>query len=105
MESSSQNVYATEQKKNSEAVEDRENESVSKKRQTNDFETKYIKIKDERGNEVILNIKEMLKAVSVTDEAFEEKLRGPIYEENPEATRFVLCNIEAQHQTKEIYSA
>lgn len=62
------------------------------------------KIKDERGNEVILNIKEMLKAVSVTDEAFEEKLRGPIYEENPEATRFVLCNIEAQHQTKEIYS-
>ncbi len=62
------------------------------------------KIKNERGNEVILNIKEMLKAVSVTDEAFEEKLRGPIYEENPEATRFVLCNIEAQHQTKEIYS-
>ena len=62
------------------------------------------KIKNERGNEVILNIKEMLKAVSVTDEAFEEKLRGPVYEENPEATRFVLCNIEAQHQTKEIYS-
>ena len=35
---------------------------------------------------------------------FEEKLRGPIYDENPEATRFILCDIESYHQTKEIYS-
>lgn len=26
------------------------------------------------------------------------------YDENPEATRFILCSIEAQHQTKEIYT-
>ena len=39
-----------------------------------------------------------------TDAMFEEKLRGPIYDENPEAARFVLCSIEAQHQTREIYS-
>ena len=62
------------------------------------------KIKSESGVEIVSDIKDMLKAVSVTDEAFEDKLRGPIYDENPEATRFVLCNIEAQHQTKEIYS-
>ncbi len=62
------------------------------------------KIKSESGIEIVSSIKDMLKAVSATDEAFEEKLRGPIYDENPEATRFVLCNIEAQHQTKEIYS-
>ena len=62
------------------------------------------KIKTESSIEIVSDIKNMLKAVSATDETFEEKLRGPIYDENPEATRFVLCNIEAQHQTKEIYS-
>lgn len=62
------------------------------------------RIKCEKGSEIVASIKDMLKAVSATDETFEEKLRGPIYDENPEATRFVLCNIEAQHQTKEIYS-
>lgn len=62
------------------------------------------KIKVERGDIIVESIKNMLKAVSASDEMFEEKLRGPIYDENPEATRFVLCNIEAQHQTKEIYS-
>lgn len=62
------------------------------------------KIKSESGTKIVFDIKDMLKTVSATDEAFEDKLRGPIYDENPEATRFVLCNIEAQHQTKEIYS-
>lgn len=62
------------------------------------------RIKCEKGSEIVASIKDMLKAVSATDETFEEKLCGPIYDENPEATRFVLCNIEAQHQTKEIYS-
>lgn len=62
------------------------------------------KIKTEKSSNVISSVKYMLKTVSATDEMFEEKLRGPVYDENPEATRFVLCNIEAQHQTKEIYS-
>lgn len=62
------------------------------------------KIKSQIGNEIVVSIQDMLKAVSATDETFEEKLRGPIYDENPEATRFVLCDIEAKHQTKEIYS-
>lgn len=61
-------------------------------------------IKDKRGSEVVLRICSLLKDVSASNELFEEKLRGPIYDENPEAARFVLCSIEAMYQTREIYS-
>lgn len=61
-------------------------------------------IKTKKSNDVLISVKEMLKSVSASDKIFEEKLCGPIYDENPEATRFVLCNIESYHQTKEIYS-
>lgn len=61
-------------------------------------------IKQLKGEAVIDAVHEKLRSVSASDEIFEEKLRGPIYDENPEATRFVLCSIEAKHQTKEIYS-
>ena len=61
-------------------------------------------IKTKQGDAIVLCIADMLKAVSASDVIFEEKLNGPIYDENPEAARFVLCSIEAQHQTKEIYS-
>ncbi|MBQ6118566.1 MAG: DUF1524 domain-containing protein, partial [Clostridia bacterium] len=54
--------------------------------------------------EIVNTIHTRLKSVAASDEVFEEKLRGPIYDENPEATRFILCSIESQHQTKEIYS-
>lgn len=37
-------------------------------------------------------------------EIFEEKLRGNIYEENVDVTRFILSKIEETHQTKEIYT-
>lgn len=57
-----------------------------------------------QGNAVVQAIHEKLQSVSAPDNIFEEKLRGPIYDENPEAARFVLCSIEAQHQTKEIYA-
>lgn len=56
------------------------------------------------GNSIVQVVHDRLQAVSASDDAFEEKLRGPVYDENPEAARFVLCSIEAQHQTKEIYS-
>lgn len=59
---------------------------------------------DLKGNAVVLSVKKHLIQVSAPDELFENKLRGPIYDENPDATRFLLCSIEAQHQTKEIYS-
>ena len=62
-------------------------------------ETKSLK-----GESVVKVIHDHLKAVSASDSDFEEKLRGPIYDENPDATRFILCSIEAQYQTKDIYS-
>ena len=61
-------------------------------------------IKTMHGTPILNTIRETLISVSASDETFESKLRGSIYDENPEATRFILCSIEAQHQTKEIYS-
>lgn len=60
--------------------------------------------KNLKSNDAVASIKAHLMEVSATDDLFESKLRGPVYDENPEATRFLLCSIEAQHQTKEIYS-
>lgn len=61
-------------------------------------------LRKKQGEDIVALIHSELRAVSATDAMFEEKLRGPIYEENPEAARFVLCSIESQHQTREIYS-
>lgn len=61
-------------------------------------------IREKKGNEIVEYIKYNLKEISATDELFEQKLRGPVYEENADATRFILCSIEALHQTKEIYT-
>ena len=49
-------------------------------------------------------IKNKLINVSASDETFERKLRGPIYDDNDMATRFILCYMESKHQTKEIYT-
>ena len=49
-------------------------------------------------------IKNKLISVSASDETFERKLRGPIYDDNDMATRFILCYMESKHQTKEIYT-
>ena len=61
-------------------------------------------IKQKQGEEICNYISEVLKEVSASDELFENKLRGQMYDENPDATRFILCSIEALHQTKEIYT-
>jgi uncharacterized protein with ParB-like and HNH nuclease domain len=39
-----------------------------------------------------------------SDELFQAKLEGNLYEENVDATRFVLCRIEESHQTKEKFT-
>ena len=62
------------------------------------------KIHDCSGEEIVNSIKEQLKAVSAPDGLFEEKLRGPIYEELTDATRFILCSIEEKNSTKEIHT-
>jgi hypothetical protein len=38
------------------------------------------------------------------DSVFKEKLAGNIYWENVDVTRFILCRIEEEHQTREIYT-
>lgn len=61
-------------------------------------------VKSLQGNSIVQIVRDRLQVVSAPDSLFEDKLRGPIYDENPEAARFILCSIEAQHQTKEIYA-
>lgn len=61
-------------------------------------------IKNLQGDAIIHSIRHKFKSVAATDEEFEAKLRGSLYDENPEAVRFILCSIEAEHQTREIYS-
>ena len=60
------------------------------------------KVKENK-NDIYNIIKNKLVEVSATDELFERKLRGPIYDDNDMATRFILCYMESKHQTKEIY--
>ena len=61
-------------------------------------------IHDCTGDELVNKVKEQLQAVSAPDAVFEEKLRGPIYEELTDATRFILCSIEEKNSTKEIHT-
>lgn len=61
-------------------------------------------IKNLQGDAIIHCIRRKFKSFAATDDEFEAKLRGSLYDENPEAVRFILCSIEAEHQTKEIYS-
>ena len=57
-----------------------------------------------QGIDIVQVVHDRLQIVSAPDSVFEDKLRGPVYDENPEATRFMLCSIEAKNQTKEIYA-
>lgn len=61
-------------------------------------------IDDAVGDEICAVIKQELIKYSSDDTLFETKLRGPIYTDNDMATRFILCQLEKQYQTKEIYS-
>lgn len=56
LESGMENVYATEQRKNKEATEDKQDGQTSKKKETDDLETKYITIKDSDGSEKALSV-------------------------------------------------
>lgn len=61
-------------------------------------------IKDKQGTEIYDLIINNLKANSSSDEIFEAKLKGSIYLENPDATRFLLCYYEDKFKTNEIYT-
>jgi hypothetical protein len=55
------------------------------------------------GANIVTFIREQLAAVSAPDDVFRQKLEGPIYEENANATRFILCAIEEQYMTRETW--
>ena len=56
LENTEETVYATEEKKNKEATEDKTDGQLSKKRESDDCEKKYITIKDADGTERALSV-------------------------------------------------
>lgn len=66
-EGSSETVYATEEKKNKEASEDKSGDEITRKKESDDCEKKFITIKDSEGSE---------KALAVTE--LEPKIKGAV---------------------------
>lgn len=50
---------------------------------------------------ILQTIRQQLLAVSVSDAVFLERLKGPVYEENPGITRFILIQLAQKHMTNE----
>lgn len=61
-------------------------------------------IKDLKGNDVVNRVLSILKDNSSSDTVFEEKLYGPIYDDNVDSTRFLLCYYEDKFKTNEIHT-
>ena len=57
-----------------------------------------------KGDQIISGIKKYLRENSSSDTDFETKLRGNVYSDNPDATRFLLCYYENKFKTNEIYT-
>ena len=53
------------------------------------------------GKEIYSNLYTVLRKKSAPDEIFRQKLYGNIYEENIDATRFILCMLEQRGMTRE----
>ena len=56
------------------------------------------------GNAIYIHIYEELTRWSASDELFEEKLKGDIYEENVGVARFILCAIAQKSMTTETWT-
>lgn len=64
-----------------------------------------ISLLDGKSEKDIYNvIVNYLKCNSSSDDEFENKLRGQVYLDNPDACRFLLCYYENQFKTNEIYT-
>lgn len=59
LENGTETVYATEERKNKEASEDRSNGETTRKKESNDCEKKYITVKDSEGTEHALAVTEI----------------------------------------------
>lgn len=53
------------------------------------------------GDAILRVIRDQLLPVSTSDETFQTKLEGPVYEENSGVTRFILCALAEKSMTKE----
>jgi len=60
--------------------------------------------KENTGKDIYNKVVEHLRNNSSSDETFKEKLAGQVYQDNPDATRFLLCYYEDQFKTNEIYT-
>lgn len=75
---------------------------------TRDLTRLFIRVIEEtdderlKGPDLVAGIRLRLVAVSATDAMFEEHLRGPIYESNPDTTRFILATLAKSSVTKEM---
>ena len=58
-------------------------------------------IKDLSGDAVIATVKDLLIGISAPDDVFRKALFRPLYEENYDACRFVLCSLEEKNRTRE----
>ena len=65
------------------------------------FMTVIENVRDLRADEIPQLIEQQLVVESATDDTFQRKLEGPIYEENTAVTRFILCALAEQDMTKE----
>lgn len=59
LESGAETVYATEERKNNEASEDKSSGEIMRKKETNDCEKKFITVKDSSGTEHALAVTEI----------------------------------------------
>ena len=53
------------------------------------------------GDSIYENLRNTLIGCSASDDVFEEKLRGPVYDDNSGATRFILCMMAKRSMTVE----
>lgn len=67
------------------------------------FMTTIDKLNGLTGAAIPQAIQDQLVEISASDESFQRKLEGPIYEENSGVTRFILCALEEQAMTKETW--
>ena len=67
------------------------------------FMTIIDKLNGMAGAAIPQTIQNQLIAISASDDVFQHKLEGPIYEENAGVTRFILCALAEQAMTKETW--
>lgn len=60
-----------------------------------------IELNNSCGKEIYNNLYTVLRKRSAPDDIFRQKLYGNIYEENADATRFILCMLEQRGMTRE----